>query len=210
MQHTERMRPILLSSVTCLALPYFFILPHERHDLREVKVKVKCTLVQTQRLCTGRTAHRGSRGIALLFCDHGTRREWGFSFTPRPLFNPGKYTLPIVQEVGWVSGLVWTGAENFASTEILSPHRAARSQLLYRLSYRGPHLRQSVIEYKMCFDFQCKFRLKIFFILKGIERDIVMNIQRSSCKLRETLLWIYRGRHVNWERHCYEYTEVVT
>jgi len=35
-------------------------------------VKVKCTLVQALRLCTGRTAHRGSRGIALLFHDHGT------------------------------------------------------------------------------------------------------------------------------------------
>jgi len=34
-----------------------------------VKVKVKCTLVQALRLCTGRTAHRGSRGIALLFHD---------------------------------------------------------------------------------------------------------------------------------------------
>ena len=32
----------------------------------KVKVKVKCTLVQELRLCTGRTAHRGSRGIALL------------------------------------------------------------------------------------------------------------------------------------------------
>ena len=30
---------------------------------------VKCTLVQAVRLCTGRTAHRGSRGIALLFHD---------------------------------------------------------------------------------------------------------------------------------------------
>jgi len=30
------------------------------------KVKVKVTLVQALRLCTGRTAHRGSRGIALL------------------------------------------------------------------------------------------------------------------------------------------------
>jgi hypothetical protein len=29
--------------------------------------KVKCTLVQALRLCTGRTAHRGSRGIALLY-----------------------------------------------------------------------------------------------------------------------------------------------
>ena len=32
---------------------------------------VKCTLVQALRLCTGRTAHRGSTGIALLFHDHG-------------------------------------------------------------------------------------------------------------------------------------------
>ena len=39
------------------------------------KIKVKVTLVQALRLCTGRTAHRGSRGIALLFHDHGTRSE---------------------------------------------------------------------------------------------------------------------------------------
>jgi len=31
--------------------------------------KVKCTLVQALRLCAGRTAHRGSRGIALLLHD---------------------------------------------------------------------------------------------------------------------------------------------
>jgi hypothetical protein len=31
------------------------------------KLKVKCTLVQALRLCTGRAAHRGSRGIALLY-----------------------------------------------------------------------------------------------------------------------------------------------
>ena len=39
-----------------------------------VKVKVKCTLVQALRLCTDRTENRGSRGLALLFHDHGTRR----------------------------------------------------------------------------------------------------------------------------------------
>jgi len=39
-----------------------------------VTVKVQCTLVQALRPCTGRTAHRGSRGIALLFLDNGTRR----------------------------------------------------------------------------------------------------------------------------------------
>ena len=40
-----------------------------------VNVKVKRTLVQALRLYTDRTAHGGSRGIALTFHDHGTRRE---------------------------------------------------------------------------------------------------------------------------------------
>jgi len=35
----------------------------------EEKKEVKCTLVQALRLCTGRMAHRGSRGIALFFHD---------------------------------------------------------------------------------------------------------------------------------------------
>ena len=35
--------------------------------------KVKVTLVQALRLCTGLTAYRGSRGIVLPFHDHGTR-----------------------------------------------------------------------------------------------------------------------------------------
>ena len=38
------------------------------------KVKVNCTLVQALRLCTGRTADRGSRVIALLSHDYGARR----------------------------------------------------------------------------------------------------------------------------------------
>ena len=37
-------------------------------------VKVKCILAQALRLCTGCMVHRGSRGIALLFFHHGTRR----------------------------------------------------------------------------------------------------------------------------------------
>jgi hypothetical protein len=83
--------------------------------LVQVKVgKVKCTLVQALRLCTGRTAHRGSTGIALPFHDHSTRRGWGVSVTPRPLFTPGKDPVPILLEAGWAPGPVWIGAENFA------------------------------------------------------------------------------------------------
>ena len=103
--------------------------------LSPVKKKVKCTLVQALRLCTGRTAYRGSRDIALLFLDHGTRRGWGVSITPRPIFSPGKDPVPVLQEAGWAPEPVWTGAENLAPTGIRSPDRPARSQSLYRLSY---------------------------------------------------------------------------
>jgi len=91
--------------------------------------------VKTLRLCTGRTVHRSSRGIALLFLDHDTRRGWGVSVTPRPLFTPGKDPVPIVQEAGWAPGSVWTGAENLVPIRIRSPDRPARSQLLYRIRY---------------------------------------------------------------------------
>ena len=64
------------------------------------KVKVKVILVQALRLCTGRTAHRGSRDIALPFHYHGTRRRWGVSFTPRPLFTPGKDRYPLYRRLG--------------------------------------------------------------------------------------------------------------
>jgi hypothetical protein len=59
------------------------------------------------------------------------------SSTPRPHFTPRKDTVHIVQEAGWAPGPVWTGAENLAPTRIRSPNRPARSQLLYRLSYRA-------------------------------------------------------------------------
>jgi hypothetical protein len=102
----------------------------------KVKIKVKRTLVQAMRLCTGRTAHRGSRGIALPFHDHGTRRGCGIS-SPRPLFTAGKDPVSTVQEAGWAPGPVWTGTENLALTGIRYPARPARSQSLYRLRYKA-------------------------------------------------------------------------
>jgi hypothetical protein len=74
------------------------------------KVKVKWTLVQALRLCTGCMAHRRSRGIALPFHNHSTRGGWVVSVTPRPLFTPGKDPVPIIQEAGWAPGPVWIGA----------------------------------------------------------------------------------------------------
>jgi hypothetical protein len=80
--------------------------------------KVKCTLVRVLRLCTGRTAHRGSRSVALLFLDHGTRRVEGVSVTPRPRERPDTHCTG-----GWVgprTGL--DGWNNLVPTEI--PSRA--------------------------------------------------------------------------------------
>ena len=65
------------------------------------KEKIKCTLVQALRLCTGRTAHRGSRGIALPCHDYGTRRGWGVSIMPRPLFTP---QYPLYRRLGGPQG----------------------------------------------------------------------------------------------------------
>ena len=65
---------------------------------------VKVTLVQALRLCTGLTAHSGSRGIALLLHDHGNRRGWGVSVTPRPLFTLGKTQYPLYRRLGGPQG----------------------------------------------------------------------------------------------------------
>ena len=123
----------------CPVLRWYRVILYKCTDVSEEPaasvIKVKCTLVQVLRLCTGRMAHRGSRGIALPFLDHGTRRGWGVSVTPRPLFTPGKAPVLIVQEAGWAPGPVWAGAENLAPTGIWSPDRPARSQSLYQLRY---------------------------------------------------------------------------
>ena len=64
----------------------------------DIKKKLKCTLVQALRLCTGRTAHKTSRGMtwhmtmALEEC-RGQRHA------PAVLY-PGKEPVPIVQEAG--------------------------------------------------------------------------------------------------------------
>ena len=100
-----------------------------------MKTTVKVTLVQALRLCTGRTAHRGSRGIALPFHDHGTRRGWGVSVTPLPLFTPEKTRHPLYRRLGGPQDRSGQVRKISPPTGIRSPDRPARSQSLYRLSY---------------------------------------------------------------------------
>ena len=58
--------------------------------------------------------------------------------TPRPPYPRKREAVLISEDVGWAPALVWTGAENLASTGIRSPDRPARSVSLNRLTYPGP------------------------------------------------------------------------
>ena len=90
---------------------------------RGKKKKAKCTLVQALRLCTGRTAHRGNTGIALLFLDHSTRRSEGSASGPDRSLPPRKTRYPLYRNLVGPQG----------PTGIRSLDRPARSQSLYRL-----------------------------------------------------------------------------
>jgi len=128
-------------------------------------------------LCTGRTAHRWSRSIALPFLDRGTRRGWGVSVTPRPLFIPGKYPVPLVQEAGWALGPVWTGAENLAPTGIRFPDRPARNQSLcvYSSTCQNlPTLRILPANYIICLEWFSQHRI-IFPVLMYIQQDATLH-----------------------------------
>ena len=113
--------------VTQLAVLY-------RH-LTEGKVKVKCTLVQAVR------PHRGCRGIALPFHDHGTRRGVRSQRHATATLYPRER--PCIHCTGeWVGPR--TGLDRCGKcrppTGIRSPDSPARSQSLYRLRYPAQHL----------------------------------------------------------------------
>jgi hypothetical protein len=67
-------------------------------------VRRQCTRVQALRLCTGRTAHRGSRCVALPFHDHGTRRGEGSASRPGRSLPPGETRYPLYRRLGGPQG----------------------------------------------------------------------------------------------------------
>jgi len=68
-------------------------------------IKVKCTLVQALRLCTGRTAHRGSRGIALLFHDQRHEKSGeGSASRPGRSLSQEKTRYPLYRRLGGSQG----------------------------------------------------------------------------------------------------------
>jgi hypothetical protein len=106
-----------------------FFEPNTIHEVKKVK-KVKVTLVQALRLCTGRTAHRRSRGIALLFHDHSTRRGEGSASRPGRSLPSGKRWYPLYRKLGEPQSRSGQLGKISPPTGIRSPDRPARSQSL--------------------------------------------------------------------------------
>jgi hypothetical protein len=125
-------------------------------------------------------SHRGSRGIALPFLYHGTRRGWGVSVMPWLLFTPGKDPIPIVQEAGWDPGTVWTDVENLTPTGIRSLDRPARSQSLYWLQYPAHYFILRPDNIKKCVLFQIMFS-PIYTAIPDINYRFINDILRVQC-----------------------------
>ena len=85
-------------------MPFWTIIIGSHHVMTGKVKKVKVTPVQALRLCTGRTAYRRSRGIALPFHDHGTRRGREVSVTARPLIPPRKTRYPLYRRLSGPQG----------------------------------------------------------------------------------------------------------
>ena len=70
---------------------------------RLMYIKVKCTLLQALMLCTGRTAHRGSRGMAMLLTTALEGGE-GSASSPGRSLPPGKTRYPLYTGLGGPQG----------------------------------------------------------------------------------------------------------
>jgi hypothetical protein len=106
---------------------------------------VNCTLVQAPRLCTGPTARRGSRGIALLFLDHGTGRGEGAASRPGRSLPQGKTRYLLYRRLGGPQCRSGRVRKISPPNGIRSPDRPARNHSLSRLCY-STQLKTVVVE----------------------------------------------------------------
>jgi len=134
--------------------------------------KVKCS---RYRPCV---AQRVGRCIALLFHDRGIRRWWVVSSTARPHFTPGKDPVPILQEAGWAPGPVWTGGKSCPNRDSI-PDRPARSQSLYRLSYRPTLYTQQLWKRGISASFVSKYSMSLRIVRRIIQSGKVK--KKFSC-----------------------------
>jgi len=70
--------------------------------------------------------------------------EWSAE-RPGPHFTPGIDPVPTLQEAGWAPGPVWTGGKSRPHRDSI-PDCPARSQSLYRLSFRAHNAERTIRE----------------------------------------------------------------
>ena len=138
----------------------------------------KVTLVQALSLCTDLTAHRGSRGITLLFLDHGTRKGWGVSVTPRPLFTPGKDRYPLYRKLVGPQG-------RYGQVRKISPPLGFqdRSEQVRKLSPPSglvPRTVQPVASRYTYYDIQPTQYEVLFHHLSGGSAETTINLGQNS------------------------------
>ena len=105
-------------------------------DLRCRPQKIKSAYILNNNTFHPITCHEGtegSRDMALPSFNLCASWGWVVNTTPRLLY-PGKWPSTQCLKAGWAPGLLWTRAENLASTGIRTPFRPACSKSLYRLS----------------------------------------------------------------------------
>ena len=140
---------------------------------------------------------------------------WVVRVTPRPLFTPRKYPVPIVQDAGWAPGPFWTVAENLTPTGIRSPDRPARSQSLYRLSYRA-HVKNNTSFRRMdiCLHVTRQVPCLLFWDrLMGQDSVIVMKRRSITINKLQLILgsdqlntqFLYFTIRLLWSSTCFEH-----
>ena len=107
--------------------------------------------------------------------------------------RPGRSLAPkdpvlIVQEAGWPPGLVWTGAENLATTGFRSPDRPARSESLYWPCYPAYYLyyvvfMKPVSDLIYCCTYVCTFCMILFNFVTYVDSLLCLCILIVMCVL---------------------------
>ena len=111
----------------------------------------------------------------------GIRWEQVVHATPRTLYPPGRDPVPAVQGASWTRGPVLTAAEKLASTVIRSPHRAVRSETLYRLSHPNPlcNTQYSDIQLKCIHGTHCCFYIAT--MVTRTRRNFTLYVSYPTC-----------------------------
>ena len=128
-----------------------------RGNMFHVKVLATCEMYA---LCRFHPfmGHKGPQGEQGYSCTvFSTSVLERISVTPRPRLTPGKDPVPIVQEAGWASGPVWTGAENLAATRIPGP--SSPQAVAIPTTLPGPHV-CVMLNNIPCSTFDCLNKIK--------------------------------------------------